>query len=43
MTVKVMIPARIQEKFQVEILAMYSSGELSAGRAATSGLRLHSC
>jgi len=43
MTVKVMIPARTWEKFQVEILALYSSGELLAGRAATSGLRLHSC
>ena len=34
MTVKVKVPARIREKFLSEILVMYSSGELSAGRAA---------
>jgi len=34
MTVKVKVPARIRERFLSEILTMYSSGELSAGRAA---------
>jgi len=34
MTVKVKVPGRIREKLLSEILAMYSSGELSAGRAA---------
>jgi len=34
MTVKVKVPARIREKFLSEILGMYSSGELSTGRAA---------
>ncbi len=34
MTVKVKVPGRIRERLLGEILAMYSSGELSAGRAA---------
>jgi len=34
MTVSLMVPERIREKFLQEILTMYANGELSASRAS---------